>query len=191
MKLYDTWERYFNPKHPKHEYQRARFDWFFKRIHGEKILDVGCAGGLGLYLAGDISGIKEMHGIDVNSESIKQAENRLKKYPDKVIVLQTGRAEKLNEETGYFDCVMCGETLEHLKDDKPAMAELGRVTKPGGTLLISVPDRGHTSIQHLRLYTKDSLRKLIEGAGFTVIEEDTLKSASIKYYYLLVRAIKK
>ena len=190
MKLYDTWERYFNPKHPKHIYQRARFNWFMDRICGEKFLDVGCAGGLGLFLAAEKDFIKELHGVDKNPESIKEAKLRLRKYVDKKFVLRAGKAEKLEKENGYFDCVMCGETLEHLNNDKMAMAELSRVTNPGGIILISVPDRGHTSIQHVRLYNKLSLRKLITDSGCKVIEEDTMKSANTRYYYLLAKAIK-
>lgn len=191
MKLYDTWERYFDLQHPKHKYQRARFRWLVERVKGKKFLDVGCAGGLSLYLVAKNEVIKELHGVDINPESIKDAESRLRKCPDKKTILQVGRAECLEKESNYFGTVMCVETLEHLKDDRPAMAELYRVTKTGGTLLVSVPDRGHTSIQHLRLYTKDSLRKLTEGAGFTVVEEYTMPSAPRqRYWYLLLRAIK-
>lgn len=190
FKLYDTWERYYNPKHPKHKYQRARHHWILKRIKGKKLLDVGCAGGLALYLAGTIDEIKELHGIDINSISIKQAERRLIKYSDKKIVLNVGYAENINRENEYFDCIICGETLEHLPDDTIAVKEMYRVMKKNGILIISVPDRGHISKQHLRLYTNSSLKKLVENAGFKVIEEDTMKSAHKKYYYLLLVAIK-
>ena len=49
MKQFNTWERYFDPKHPSHQYQVTRHEWFIDRVHGPKLLDVGCLGGLALY----------------------------------------------------------------------------------------------------------------------------------------------
>jgi ubiquinone/menaquinone biosynthesis C-methylase UbiE len=38
-----------------------------------------------------------------------------------------------------FDLVICSHVLEHVKADRPAIAELFRVTKPGGLAIIPVP----------------------------------------------------
>jgi SAM-dependent methyltransferase len=42
----------------------------------------------------------------------------------------------------YFNAVMCTEVLEHTSDDRSTLQEIFRVTKPGGTLLLSTPHRG-------------------------------------------------
>lgn len=64
--------------------------------------------------------------------------------------------------------------LEHIEDDAAALAELLRVLKPGGRLLLYVPafmvlysamDR---AIGHLRRYRKAALVRLVERAGFRV-----------------------
>ena len=40
---------------------------------------------------------------------------------------------------GHFDFQLCNHVLEHIPDDRSAMAELHRTLKPGGTLLVTVP----------------------------------------------------
>lgn len=189
LKLYDTWERYFSPVHPKHKYQVSRFKWFYDRLTPGKFLDVGCAGGLGLWLAGKRNDITDLHGIDINPDSIQQAKERLGIYKNKNVVLHSGSADNIPENDLYFDCVMCGETLEHVKNDYAVMSEIGRVTASGGRLLVSVPYKGHLSKQHIRLYDNNSLKKLIENNNFYVITEDKMHASS-KGYYLLMKATK-
>jgi len=45
----------------------------------------------------------------------------------------------LQLETGSFDAVLCSHVLEHVPDDAVAMAELRRITAPGGWCLVMVP----------------------------------------------------
>lgn len=189
MKQFNTWERYFDSKHPKHKYQVARHDWFMQRLHGERLLDVGCSGGLALFLAEKKHDIKELHGVDICKDTVELAKKRLSWNTSKLVVIHVGRAEAIPEKDEYFDCVICGETLEHVNDSDLAVSEMSRVIKKGGTLLVSVPRGGHLSKEHIRLFTKESLRKLIIGASFTIVEEGEMK-ASVNGYYLLLRAIK-
>ncbi|MDQ3678034.1 MAG: class I SAM-dependent methyltransferase, partial [Actinomycetota bacterium] len=88
---------------------------------------------------------------------------------------------------GAFDLVICSHVLEHVRDDAAAMAELRRITAPGGCCLVMVPlalDRKHTyedpairapedrereflQADHVRLYAPDIAGRL-RGAGFDV-----------------------
>jgi len=47
--------------------------------------------------------------------------------------------QALGFEGGSFEVVVCNHVLEHVPDDRRAVAELARVTAPGGVALISVP----------------------------------------------------
>lgn len=40
---------------------------------------------------------------------------------------------------GHFDCIYCSHVLEHIPDDRTALREMFRVTKPGGWALLQVP----------------------------------------------------
>lgn len=86
--------------------------------------------------------------------------------------------------SGAFDLVICSHVLEHVKDDKRAIAELFRITRPGGIAIVPVPvawnrqatdeREGLTASQraalygeaeHVRRYGRDYLDRLREG-GF-------------------------
>ena len=72
--------------------------------------------------------------------------------------------------TGRYDAVINHQVLEHVPDPPAAVAEMFRVLKPGGKLVISVP---HLSRQHelphdYFRYTPQGLKRLLEDAGFEV-----------------------
>ena len=94
---------------------------------------------------------------------------------------------KLDLADGAFDAVICSHVLEHVPDDAAAMAELRRITAPGGWCLVMVPialerestyedgaitapqDREREFLQydHVRLYAPDIADRL-SRAGFDV-----------------------
>ena len=189
LKQFNTWERYFDPTHPKYKYQVVRHAWFMDRVKGESFLDVGCSGGLALFLAGKNENVKKLCGIDIDSISLKMAEDRLLKYKNKEVILKVSDVSNIPFDSNSFDTVLCGETLEHVTDDCKVIKEIVRVSKPGATILISVPKDGHLSRQHVRLYNRKKLNQLTNGAGLTIIEESEMK-ASKNGYYLLSNLVK-
>ena len=52
-----------------------------------------------------------------------------------------GDALSLPFSDNYFDRLICSEVLEHIPDYSGALAEIWRITKPGGRIGISVPHR--------------------------------------------------
>jgi SAM-dependent methyltransferase len=93
--------------------------------------------------------------------------------------------QNIQFEDDSFDLVWCSHVLEHVPDDRRAMRELCRITRPGGTALIQVPlfhevtdedptitDKAELARRffqnnHLRLYGYD-IKDRLEEAGFTV-----------------------
>ncbi|GAC1654821.1 MAG: hypothetical protein NVS9B1_06650 [Candidatus Dormibacteraceae bacterium] len=73
-----------------------------------------------------------------------------------------------------FELVVCTEVLEHITDDRRAIAELARVLTPGGRLVISVPTPpAPADPAHLREgYTLDELTDLLAEAGLGVRTHD-------------------
>ncbi len=79
---------------------------------------------------------------------------------------------------GSFDLVICSEVLEHVPDHMQAVAEISRVTRPGGQLVISVPcawperlcwkfssPYRHSPGGHIRIYTRSGLLHILARAG--------------------------
>jgi SAM-dependent methyltransferase len=73
-------------------------------------------------------------------------------------------------EDGRFDRVICNQVLEHLPEPGKALAELYRVLKPGGRILLSAPlyYAEHQVPYDFFRYTRYSLRRLFEQAGFDI-----------------------
>ena len=68
---------------------------------------------------------------------------------------------------GAYDTVMCLEVLEHLPNPERALAEIARVLKPGGTLVLTVPhlSRLHEEPHDYFRFTRHGLRVMFERAG--------------------------
>jgi SAM-dependent methyltransferase len=68
------------------------------------------------------------------------------------------------------------DILEHVDDDNAALRELWRLSKPGGSLLITVPAFGFLwsehdeALQHRRRYTAAELESKLVAAGFQVVQ---------------------
>jgi SAM-dependent methyltransferase len=79
---------------------------------------------------------------------------------------------RLPVEEASFDAVVCTEVLEHVAEPAVVLAELRRVLRPGGSLLLTVPfvvELHEEPDDHYR-YTSHGLRGLLARAGFTDIE---------------------
>ena len=89
-------------------------------------------------------------------------------------------ATKLPFKDNSFDVVICSEVLEHIPENRAAIAELVRVLKKGKKLVVSVPrflpERICWALSpayhnepggHIRIYRKKELLSLLEDAGTT------------------------
>lgn len=86
--------------------------------------------------------------------------------------LVTADAMHLPFSEGHFDALVAMDMLEHLPDDKAALAEFYRVLKPGGVVLATVPAYPHlwsehdVALMHHRRYMRPELRSRFTEAGF-------------------------
>lgn len=83
-----------------------------------------------------------------------------------------GFADRLPFRDATFDTVLCTEVLEHVEDAERAAAEMFRVTKPGGHVLVTVPYLypTHEAPYDMRRFTHFGLRSLMARHGFEVLD---------------------
>lgn len=129
------------------------------------ILDVGCGSGRTLDL---LAAYGNAVGVDLSEEAVAVARER-----GHAGVLRAA-AEQLPFADASFDLVTCLDVLEHTLDDRGALRELRRVTRPGGLLLVTVPaypllwSRHDELNLHRRRYTRNSLGAAARDAGWDV-----------------------
>ena len=159
-------------------------------LEGRRILDVGC--GLGMYVRAFRRFSDQVYGVDIDPEKVAQAGRELP-------YLQVATAEALPFPADFFDVVLSHEVLEHVDDDRAAVQEAVRVLRPGGRLVVFVPNRlypfethgvfwrgeyhfGNIPLvnwlpdrwrnrlaPHVRAYTRRGLRRLLAGLPVRVI----------------------
>ncbi|MEJ2184877.1 MAG: methyltransferase domain-containing protein [Gemmatimonadota bacterium] len=82
-----------------------------------------------------------------------------------------------------IDTVLCTFVLEHLEDPARALAEMRRILKPGGTLILSAPQSWHVheAPRDFYRYTRYGLQHLMEDAGLRVVEVTPLAGFAVTF----------
>lgn len=150
-------------------------------VAGKTMLDVGCGDG-----AFDAALARQgAHVTSLDADPVMVAAARHRTEREKMLLqLIEGRAEALPFHNDTFDIVLAVTSLCFVGNAGQAVAEMARVLKPGGQLIIG--DLGRWSLWALRrrlrgwlgdptwraalFRTAAELRKLVEAAGLTVIE---------------------
>jgi SAM-dependent methyltransferase len=101
-------------------------------LEGRRVLDVGC--GIGMYTAAFLRETPHVFGLEIECERALEARERA-----------AGVVQALGEHIPFpdaaFDVVFSHEVLEHVADDRACVAEMVRVARPGGRIVIFVPNR--------------------------------------------------
>lgn len=100
----------------------------FARQHARgRILDVACGTGYGTAMLGAT-------GVDLSLDALRYAHSR---HPAAYVAADAARLPFGR----IFDSIVSFETIEHVPDPARFVAECARVLKPGGTFLVSTPNR--------------------------------------------------
>ncbi len=102
---------------------------------GERILDAGC--GLGFYLtelAAEVGQEGSVAGLDRSEQMLEYASRKTADAPNVSVVV--GEATELPFEDSSFDAALSVQVLEYVDEVDVALAELHRVLRPGGRLVV-------------------------------------------------------
>lgn len=132
------------------------------------VLEIGCGTGYTLGALRNSLPRAELTGTELFEEGLSVARTRW----DSVRLLQAdARALPFGSE---FDLVGAFDVLEHIDDDAAALSETRRVLRPGGGIIVTVPQHrwlwsdADDYAHHQRRYSRSELTSRIEAAGFTV-----------------------
>lgn len=143
---------------------------------GERIIDVGCAGGEFLSLAKEKF---DVYGMDYSSEAIIRAKKRL---PDLENRLFIGDSEEFSIDKS-FEVAVFWDVIEHVWGPIEVVQNISKLIRKKGYLIISTPNIGAsfakltgkfwpfmTPPEHLSFLTKKSFDYLAERCGFEVVD---------------------
>jgi SAM-dependent methyltransferase len=106
-------------------------------------------------------------GVDLSWRMLAQARDKLAFEPTRANLLQCA-GDALPFPDDFFDAVICLEALEFMPDPTAALAELVRVLRPGGVLLVS--NRVRMRWMPGKIWTPSALCEKLEGLGIAAVE---------------------
>lgn len=171
------------------EKPRGYFEWVREDLitlipqGAHKILDIGAASGnTGLALK-EQGKAAEVVGVELCEVFAREASKKI----DKVIIGDIEEME-LPFSAGYFDYIICGDILEHLRDPWSTLGKLRKYLSDTGYIVASIPNTRHHRVirdlvfrgewkyqtegildrSHLRFFTKKGIYQLFDSAGFEI-----------------------
>jgi ubiquinone/menaquinone biosynthesis C-methylase UbiE len=162
-------------------------------------LDVGCGNGAQTILFA--KHFDAWMGVDVESDrldefrrELAQGEYEVASKPHKILYYE---GDRIPLEDNSVDVLTCIEVIEHTRNDSATIHELQRVLKPGGTAIITVPNkwwifethgatlpllpwnrvpffswlpkRIHSKYAKARIYRRSQIESLVRAGGFEII----------------------
>ncbi len=179
-------------------------DWELRRSFltggvrpGTRALDVGC--GDGRFSAVLAEAGAQVIGADVAQAALDRATAHHPGLDFRLIAID----EPLPFDDCQFDLVWASEVVEHVSDTARWMSEVRRVLAPGGRLLLTTPSHGRVRValggierfseplgDHLHLYTRRSLRSLLDEFGFQQVQVRTAAGPPLLRRLLLAWAVR-
>ena len=169
---------------------------------GDRVLDMGCGAGRHAFemfrRGGDVVAFDQDGDELAGVLDLFGAMRDAGEVPDGAEAdIKEGDALAMPFADEEFDRIVAAEVLEHIPDDRTAIAELARVLRPGGTIAVTVPrwlpekvcwalsDQYHeVEGGHVRVYTGHDLVGKLTEAGLEYVGRDHAHALHAPYWWL-------
>lgn len=150
----------------------------------KSFLEIGC--GTGFVLSGIASSFPSaaLAGAEIYSDGLEYAAQRV---PGAQFMQMDARNIPFES---HFDALGAFDVLEHIQEDSIVLAQIFRTLKPGGTLILTVPQhpnlwsRQDEMACHICRYTADKLKQKVSGAGFDIVDAGSFVSLLLPLMWL-------
>lgn len=197
--LFELQETLYTSKNPTrrwlHVSRRAWITAALRRLtprDTERALEVGPGSGIYLPVLAELA--DHVVATDVEDAYLSRLGPIVDEHPNVELLLDDITRSTLPSDS--VDVLLCTEVIEHIRDSSAALAEMHRLLKPGGALVLSTPQRyspleltakvaflpgvielvrrvyGEPVIEtgHINLMTRQALRRQLNDAGFEITE---------------------
>lgn len=183
---YDDYERktkayfkkYASAKSKRSKLYEFKLALLAKRLREQsKVLDAGC--GNGDFSIPAARKARAVYAVDFSSEMLAELRERARKAGAKNVKTFKRDLAKLGFQNGFFDLAFSFSTVYYIREQERTIKEIARVLKPGGLFVVDVGNARSLGAWYYRkrypvpqfFLTLDAYQKLLERAGFEVIEE--------------------
>jgi SAM-dependent methyltransferase len=179
------------------DYPRRRGFLLAELRAGDRVLDLGC--GAGEFTAELAAAGAAVVGIDVAQAALERARAKHPGLEFRIAPLDG----PLPLEDNSFELVWASEVIEHVADTARWLSEVRRVLAPAGRLLLTTPSHGRLRVgfggverfsdplgDHLHLYTRRSLARVLEQFGFGELRVRAIGGLPLLRRMLVARAVR-
>lgn len=167
--------------------------WALRTYHStaRSFLEVGCGTGFVLSGVGSAFPGIALSGSEIFLEGLSHAAERM---PDATFMQMDARHVPFEDE---FDVVGAFDVLEHIEEDRAVLSQFHRALKPGGLLLLTVPQHpwlwsaADESACHVRRYAMGELEGKIRARGMRIERSTSFVSLLLPAMLLSRRKQKK
>ncbi len=143
---------------------------------GGRFLDAGC--GTGDFIPDLVARDGEVFALDFASEMIEEARARVgQNGHDRPVQYYVGDVSTLPFEANFFDAIIAVGLIEYLADVDAALRQMYKVLKPGGTLIVTVPNIASPFMAYETLVpkAKNVVKRALAAAGLRTPERSYLQ----------------